>query len=233
MRRLVYYVATSIDGFIAADDGDASVFPTDPATLTALFAEYPETCPTHVRAALGVDAPPRHFDTVVMGRTTHQPALDAGLTSAYPHLRQFVVTHRDDLPEDPTVTAVTDPVAVVRDLKGEDGLDVPAFEADALRRIAMPSEIGMRHRSPHFAHIFSGDGYAAGYYSYLWSEVLDADAFDAFREAGDIFHPEVAARLRRFVYGAGNLRDPRAAYTGFRGRLPSIDPLLRKRGLAA
>ena len=116
---------------------------------------------------------------------------------------------------------------------GEDGLDVPAFEADALRRIAMPSEIGMRHRSPHFAHIFSGDGYAAGYYSYLWSEVLDADAFDAFREAGDIFHPEVAARLRRFVYGAGNLRDPRAAYTGFRGRLPSIDPLLRKRGLAA
>ncbi|MDR7036297.1 peptidyl-dipeptidase Dcp [Methylobacterium sp. BE186] len=115
----------------------------------------------------------------------------------------------------------------------EDGLDVPAFEADALRRIAMPAEIGMRHRSPHFAHIFSGDGYAAGYYSYLWSEVLDADAFDAFREAGDIFHPETAARLRRYVYGAGNLRDARAAYTGFRGRLPSIDPLLRKRGLAA
>ncbi|MEA1830731.1 M3 family metallopeptidase [Methylobacterium durans] len=116
---------------------------------------------------------------------------------------------------------------------GEDGLDVPAFEADALRRIAMPAEIGMRHRSPHFAHIFSGDGYAAGYYSYLWSEVLDADAFDAFREAGDIFHPEIAERLRRFVYGAGNLRDARAAYTAFRGRLPSIDPLLRKRGLAA
>lgn len=116
---------------------------------------------------------------------------------------------------------------------GEDGLDVLAFEADALKRIAMPAEIAMRHRSPHFAHIFSGDGYAAGYYSYLWSEVLDADAFDAFREAGDIFDPETAARLRRFVYGAGNLRDPRDAYTAFRGRLPSIDPLLRKRGLAA
>ncbi|MGU3540654.1 M3 family metallopeptidase [Methylobacterium sp. A54F] len=116
---------------------------------------------------------------------------------------------------------------------GEDGLDVPAFEADALRRIAMPAEISMRHRSPHFAHIFSGDSYAAGYYSYLWSEVLDADAFDAFREAGDIFHPETAARLRRYVYGAGNLRDPREAYTRFRGRLPSIDPLLKKRGLAA
>ncbi|WP_336485327.1 M3 family metallopeptidase [Methylobacterium nigriterrae] len=116
---------------------------------------------------------------------------------------------------------------------GEDGLDVPAFEAEALRRIAMPAEISMRHRSPHFAHIFAGDGYAAGYYSYLWSEVLDADAFDAFREAGDIFDPQTAARLRRYVYGAGNLRDASEAYTGFRGRLPSIDPLLRKRGLAA
>jgi peptidyl-dipeptidase Dcp len=116
---------------------------------------------------------------------------------------------------------------------GEDGLDVLAFEAEALKRIAMPAEISMRHRAPHFAHIFSGDGYAAGYYSYLWSEVLDADAFDAFREAGDIFHPETAARLRKFVYGAGNLRDPGEAYTAFRGRLPSIDPLLRKRGLAA
>ena len=116
---------------------------------------------------------------------------------------------------------------------GEDGLDVGAFEADALERIAMPSEINMRHRTPHFAHIFSGDGYAAGYYSYLWSEVLDADAFDAFREAGDIFDPATAARLRTYVYGAGNLRDPREAYTAFRGRLPSTGPLLRKRGLAA
>ena len=117
--------------------------------------------------------------------------------------------------------------------EGEGGLDVLAFEAEALKRVAMPAEIGMRHRSPHFAHIFSGDGYAAGYYSYLWSEVLDADAFDAFREAGDIFDPETAARLRRYVYGAGNLRDPREAYTLFRGRLPSTGPLLRKRGLAA
>ena len=116
---------------------------------------------------------------------------------------------------------------------GEDGIDVPAFEEEALRRIAMPAEIGMRHRAPHFAHIFSGDGYAAGYYSYLWSEVLDADAFDAFREAGDIFDPETASRLRAFVYGAGNLRSARDAYTAFRGRLPSIEPLLRKRGLAA
>ncbi|MFE1602906.1 M3 family metallopeptidase [Methylobacterium sp. ID0610] len=115
----------------------------------------------------------------------------------------------------------------------EEGIAIDGFEAEALRRIDMPAEISMRHRSPHFAHIFAGEGYAAGYYSYLWSEVLDADAFDAFRETGDIFDPETARRLRAYVYGAGNLRDARSAYTAFRGRLPSIEPLLRKRGLLA
>ncbi|MFB0492889.1 peptidyl-dipeptidase Dcp [Methylobacterium sp. OAE515] len=131
-----------------------------------------------------------------------------------------------------TASAIVD-ITLHLSAEGEAGLDVPAFEAEALRRISMPDEISMRHRTPHFAHIFSGDGYAAGYYSYLWSEVLDADAFDAFREAGDIFDPETAKRLRTFVYGAGNLRDPREAYTAFRGRMPSIEPLLKKRGLAA
>jgi len=131
-----------------------------------------------------------------------------------------------------TASAIVD-MTLHLSAEGEAGLDVPAFEAEALRRISMPAEISMRHRTPHFAHIFSGDGYAAGYYSYLWSEVLDADAFDAFREAGDIFDPETAKRLRTFVYGAGNLCDPREAYTAFRGRMPSIEPLLKKRGLAA
>jgi peptidyl-dipeptidase Dcp len=110
--------------------------------------------------------------------------------------------------------------------------DVTAFEKESLARIAMPVEIVMRHRLPHFQHLFSGGGYAAGYYSYMWSEVLDADAFEAFEETGDPFDPATAQRLRDFVYGAGNLRDPAEAYKAFRGRLPSVEPLLKKRGLA-
>ena len=110
--------------------------------------------------------------------------------------------------------------------------DPLAFETKVLKSIDMPDAIAMRHRSPHFSHIFSGGHYAAGYYSYLWSEVLDADAFSAFEEAGDIFHPETAQRLRTYIYGAGNLRDPKAAYIAFRGKLPGVEALLAKRGLA-
>jgi len=110
-------------------------------------------------------------------------------------------------------------------------LDVTAFERDDLERIKMPAEIVMRHRLPHFSHLFSGGGYAAGYYSYMWSEVLDADAFEAFEETGDAFDPATAQRLRDFIYSAGNLRDPAEAYKAFRGRLPAVDALLKKRGL--
>jgi peptidyl-dipeptidase Dcp len=109
-------------------------------------------------------------------------------------------------------------------------IDSTKFERDALSRIGMPDEIVMRHRPPHFAHIFAGGGYAAGYYSYMWSEVLDADAFEAFEETGDIFDPATAKRLHDFVYSAGGSRDPADAYKAFRGRLPSADALLRKRG---
>ncbi len=89
----------------------------------------------------------------------------------------------------------------------------------------------MRHRTPHFTHVFSGDSYAAGYYSYLWSEVLDADGFEAFVEAGDIFDPGVAKRLREHVYAAGNKTDAQKAYLAFRGHAPAPEPLLKKRGL--
>jgi peptidyl-dipeptidase Dcp len=110
-------------------------------------------------------------------------------------------------------------------------LDIAAYEREDLERIAMPPEIVMRHRLPHFQHLFSGGGYAAGYYSYMWSEVLDADAFAAFEETGDAFDPAMAKRLRDYVYSAGNLRDPGKAYEAFRGRLPTVDALLKKRGL--
>jgi peptidyl-dipeptidase Dcp len=113
-----------------------------------------------------------------------------------------------------------------------DKIDPAAFEADVLAQIGMPAEIGMRHRSPHFLHVFAGSGYAAGYYSYMWSEVLDADAFEAFRETGDVFDPAIAARLRNDILAAGGSRDPGEAYRAFRGRLPTADALLRKRGFA-
>jgi len=110
-------------------------------------------------------------------------------------------------------------------------LDIEQFEAEALARLGMPAEIGARHRPAHFQHLFSGGGYAAGYYSYLWAEVLDADGFDAFTEAGSPFHPETAARLKR-VLQAGDTRDPMELYVEFRGRPPETGPLLRMRGLA-
>jgi peptidyl-dipeptidase Dcp len=110
-------------------------------------------------------------------------------------------------------------------------IDPAAFERDALVQIGMPAEIAMRHRSPHFLHVFSGDGYASAYYSYMWSEVLDADAFNAFEETGDVFDPATAERLRKFIYAAGGSRPPDEAYTAFRGRLPTEQALLKRRGL--
>jgi peptidyl-dipeptidase Dcp len=117
-------------------------------------------------------------------------------------------------------------------LSSPGAIDATAFEREALSRIAMPEEIAMRHRLPHFGHIFAGDAYAAAYYSYMWSEVLDADAFAAFEETGDIFDPATAKRLRETIYAAGGARDPAEAYKAFRGRLPSPQALLRKRGFA-
>jgi peptidyl-dipeptidase Dcp len=109
--------------------------------------------------------------------------------------------------------------------------DIGAFEQASLARIGMPAEIVMRHRPTHFAHIFSGGGYASAYYSYMWSEVMDADAFAAFEETGNIFDPATAKKLHDNVYSSGGSRDPAELYTAFRGRLPTPDALLKRRGL--
>jgi peptidyl-dipeptidase Dcp len=109
-------------------------------------------------------------------------------------------------------------------------IDVEAAERDVLARIGMPPEIVLRHRPAHFLHLFAG-GYAAGYYSYLWSEVMDADAFGAFEETGDVFHPGTAEKLHRYIYSSGGSLEPADAYTAFRGRMPEIGALLEKRGL--
>jgi peptidyl-dipeptidase Dcp len=113
-----------------------------------------------------------------------------------------------------------------------DGFDIARFEEAALDKIGMPAEIVMRHRPTHFGHVFSGSGYASAYYSYMWSEVLDADAFAAFEETGDVFDGGTAKRLYDHVYSAGGTRDPAELYTLFRGRLPTPEGLLKRRGLS-
>ena len=116
-------------------------------------------------------------------------------------------------------------------LADTDGFDAKAFEAKVLADIGMPQAIIMRHRTPHFQHVWTGDGYSAGYYSYMWSEVMDADAFKAFQETGDVFDAATAQRLHDKVYSAGGRELPEDAYTGFRGRLPGVEALLEGRGL--
>ena len=113
------------------------------------------------------------------------------------------------------------------------GGDPKQAQAQTLARIGMPEEIAPRHGAPHFTHVFGGDGYAAGYYAYLWSEVLDADGFKAFEDAHDPFDPATAQRLHKFIYSAGGTRDFAAAYRAFRGRDPRIEALLEGRGLLA
>jgi peptidyl-dipeptidase Dcp len=112
-----------------------------------------------------------------------------------------------------------------------ESLDADRFEREFLQRYEVPREIGLRHRPAHFQHLFAGGGYAAGYYAYLWAEVLDADGFAAFTEADDLFDPALAGRLKD-IYSAGDTRDPMALYRAFRGREPQVAALLAQRGLA-
>ena len=116
--------------------------------------------------------------------------------------------HKEDAPEDPM-----------------------AKQAEVLANIGMPAAITMRHATPHFAHVFAGDGYSSGYYSYMWSEVMDADAFEAFQEAGDPFDAETAKKLETHILSAGGSKEADVLYTAFRGRMPGVDALLKGRGL--
>src|SRR6185369_12799316 len=115
-------------------------------------------------------------------------------------------------------------------LAGSQKIDPDKFERETLAELGMPKEIVMRHRTPQFGHVFAGDGYSAGYYSYLWSDVLTADAYGAFTEAGGPYDKKVGERLTKYIFSVGNTIDPAEAYRNFRGRDPQVSALMKKRG---
>jgi peptidyl-dipeptidase Dcp len=117
-------------------------------------------------------------------------------------------------------------------LAGDKKIDAESFERETLTQLGMPKEIVMRHRMPQFLHVFGSDGYSAGYYSYLWSDVLTADAYGAFVEGKGPYDRAVAERLRKYVFSVGNTTDPAEGYRSFRGRDPKIDALMKKRGFS-
>ncbi len=163
-------------------------------------------------------------------------------------LNQFAVHHRTGLPIPADLVAKIERSSTFNEgfgtveylasalvdmklhLAGARPIDPDAFERETLAELGMPREIVMRHRTPQFGHVFSGDGYSAGYYSYLWSEVLDQDTWAAFTEAGSPFDPATARRFQTEILAVGNTRDPAESYRAFRGRDPQIAPLLRSRG---
>ncbi|HAR53172.1 MAG TPA: peptidase M3, partial [Roseovarius nubinhibens] len=117
--------------------------------------------------------------------------------------------------------------------EGAPPADPMAKQAGVLAELGMPQAITMRHATPQFAHVFAGDGYSSGYYSYMWSEVMDADAFAAFEEAGSAFDPATARALEENILSRGGSEEAETLYTAFRGRLPGVEALLKGRGLAA
>ena len=129
-----------------------------------------------------------------------------------------------------TASAMVD-MAVHSISDSEPPADLCAFEAHFLSAQGLPHGVGLNHRLVHFQHLFASSGYAAGYYVYLWAEVLDADGYDAFVEAGSPFDAQVAQRLLQHIYSSGNTVEPGLAYQQFRGRPAHVQPLLRKRGL--
>ena len=179
-----------------------------PSQLYEHWLTVPEVLEKHARHhATGEPMPKALLDKMLAART-----FDAGFATV-----EFAASALVDMAYHARPDAPTDPIG---------------FEAETLARLEMPDTIAMRHRTPHFTHVFSGDGYSAGYYSYMWSEVLDADAFAAFEETGDPFDKDLAARLKRYIYAAGGSRDPEDLYKAFRGRMPSPEAMMEKRGLA-
>ena len=116
------------------------------------------------------------------------------------------------------------------DLAGDRTIDPDKFETETLAELGMPAEIVMRHRTPQFSHIFADDGYSAGYYSYLWSDALTADAAEVFEEAGSYYNPELARSLYDNIMSVGDTIDPAEGFERFRGRPVDTGALLRKRG---
>ena len=180
-----------------------------PSQLFEHWLSVPETLVTHARHVETGEALPSGTLETLIAADTDRAGFDAV---------EFTASALLDI-----LYHTTDPALID---------DVDAFERAELERLGMPAGVTMRHRSPHFAHVFTGDGYSAGYYSYLWSEVLDADAFAAFEEAGSAFDPATARRLREEIYARGGSRPERDSYLAFRGAMPSPDAMLRKRGLA-
>jgi len=178
-----------------------------PSQLHEHWISEPSILRAHAKNAAGEPIPEAMLQSLLESRTFNQGYLTVQqISSAILDMRLHLMT---DVP------ASFDPIA---------------WETEQLAALEVPEAIGMRHRLPHFSHIFAG-GYSAGYYAYSWAETMDADAYKAFEEAGDVFDPATAARLRTEILSRGNSRDPAESYIAFRGRLPTPDALLENRGL--
>jgi len=177
-----------------------------PSQLYEHWLEVPEVLEKHARHARTGEAMPRELLDRLLAAQTY----DMGFQTV-----EYVASALVDL-DFHDGAAPADPMAA---------------QAETLARIGMPHAIGMRHATPHFAHVFAGDGYSSGYYSYMWSEVMDADAFAAFEEVGDPFDATLAAKLEQHVLSAGGSAEADALYTAFRGRMPGVEALLKGRGL--
>ncbi len=181
------------------------------------YVEYPSQVHEHwVLTRPILDQFARHYQTgapmpqVLVDRVNNASTFNQGYATV-----EYLSSALVDMAMHNRATPVTDP---------------DAFERDTLTAIGMPREISMRHRTPQFGHLFSSDSYSAGYYSYLWSEVMDADTWEMFEASGNVFDPTAAAGMRNIILAPGNTTDRAQAYRQFRGRDPDVNALLRVRG---